>query len=293
LNGKNKIDFFLVGAARCGTTSLYNYLNNSSKIYLPKVKEPNYFSEVHSPKSEDYELPDFDKTYHSKIITSKDVYDKLYKSANKDQLKGDTSPSYLWDKSTAKRIYDHNPGAKIVLSLRHPVDRAYSHYIMNYYTGVENNKSFKRALKAEKNKVWGSCNLYLEMGAYYEQVKEYYKLFPENQIQILVYEEWTQNLHEKIEELFNFLNVSLSDSVFNEQFDQNRIQPLKNMTILNFLRKNGIKRFIKNFINQERIDNLKSHFFNVLKLILVQNITLYKQYTYDCFILTEIIAYSI
>ncbi len=261
MKSKNKIDFFLVGAARCGTTSLYNYLNNSPKIFLPKVKEPNFFSQVQSPKSEDYELPDFDKIYHSKIITSADVYDKLYATSNMEQLKGDTSPSYLWDKSTARRIYDHNPKAKILMSLRHPVDRAYSHYVMNYFTGVDNNKTFVEALNSKKNEFWGSCNMYLEMGYYYEQVKEYYKLFPKENIKILIYENWTKNLNEEIESVFNFLNVNLTDSVFKDQVGQNRIQPLKNMTILNFLRQNGIKKLIKNLVKQERIDNLKNRLF--------------------------------
>ena len=153
---KNKIDFFLVGAARCGTTSLYNYLNNNNEIYLPKIKEPNFFSEVDSPKLEDHDLPIPNVSYHSKIINSREVYDTLYTEAKKSQLKGDTSPSYLWDKNTAKKIFNHNPKAKIIISLRQPLDRAYSHYIMNYYTGVDTSKSFVEALNSKKNEMWGS-----------------------------------------------------------------------------------------------------------------------------------------
>jgi len=257
---KNKIDFFLVGAARCGTTSLYNYLNNCEDVFLPKVKEPNFFSEVDSPKSEDFELPKPDKIYHSKIINSKEVYDSLYENSNENQIKGDTSPSYLWDTNTAQKLYNHNPDAKIIISLRHPVDRAYSHYIMNYYTGVDTNKTFQDAIKAPKNASWGSCNYYLEMGNYYHQVKTYYDVFPKEQIKILVYEDWTNNLNE-LSELFKFLNIRITDSVFTRNVERNKIKPVKKIFLLNFLRQNEIKRVFKKILKQEHIDQLKSYFF--------------------------------
>lgn len=258
---ENKIDFFLVGAARCGTTSLYNYLNSNNGIFLPKVKEPNYFSDVDSPKSEDFDLPKPNESYHSKIITSEKIYNSLYDKAINTQLRGDTSPSYLWDRNTAKKIYKHNPEAKIIISLRHPIDRAYSHYIMNYFTGVEINKCFQEALKAPKNSIWGSCNQYLEMSAYFEQVKAYYNVFPKEQIRVLVYEDWTKNLESEIIGLFNFLNVKIDHEVLDNRTEHNKIKPIKNINVLNFLRQNKIKKTIKKIIDQDFIDKLKSNLF--------------------------------
>ena len=72
------IDFFLIGAARCGTTTLYNYLNNCDDIFLPSVKEPNFFSDVDSPKKEDYKLPVSGEKHHAKIINDVNVYNMLY-----------------------------------------------------------------------------------------------------------------------------------------------------------------------------------------------------------------------
>lgn len=263
MEAKNEIDFFLVGAARCGTTTLYSYLKNHEAVFLPNVKEPNYFSEVESPKKEDYTLPEPNKKYHAKIIKSESVYDALYRNAKKNQLKGDTSPSYIWDRNTAKKIYEHNHKAKIIISLRHPVDRAYSHYIMNYYTGVDTNKSFSEALKSEPNTMWGSCNQYLEMSAYYEQVKIYYDLFPKDQIKILVYEDWISNLQEEVEGIFEFLKIEPSEAVYNNEVNSNKIKPIKKIRLLNMLRQNSIKGVIKKVLGQEHIDNLKARFFNV------------------------------
>lgn len=263
----NTIDFFLVGAARCGTTSLYNYLNNSEDIFLPLVKEPNFFSDVDSPKTEDFELPKPNEKYHAKIITSKEVYDSLYEGATANQIKGDSSPSYLWDKNVAQSLYNHNPKAKIIISLRQPVDRAYSHYIMNYFTGVDSNNTFEKALEANKNKTWGSCNYYLEMGMYYSQVKAYFDVFPKEQIKILVYEDWTNNIELELNSVFKFLKIQPTNSIYTKSVQNNKIQPVKKMYLLNLLRQNKIKHVIKNVINQDRIDRLKSYFFSDKKEI--------------------------
>ena len=256
------IDFFLIGAARCGTTTLYNYLNNCDDIFLPSVKEPNFFSDVDSPKTEDYKLPVPGEKHHAKIINDVNVYNMLYAYALETQLKGDTSPSYVWDTNVAKKLFTHNPEAKIIISLRHPIDRAYSHYIMNHYTGVDNENTFEEALKAPINSIWGSCNQYLEMGLYYNQVKAYFDVFPKEQIKILIYEDWINNLELEIKGLFEFLGLAAVDSIFDKTVESNKIQLVKKKALLNFLRQNKIKALIKNLISQKRVNTLKAYFFN-------------------------------
>ena len=256
------IDFFLIGAARCGTTTLYNYLNNCDDIFLPSVKEPNFFSDVDSPKKEDYKLPVSGEKHHAKIINDVNVYNMLYADALQTQLKGDTSPSYVWDTNVAKKLFTHNPEAKIIISLRHPIDRAYSHYIMNHYTGVDNENTFEEALKAPINSIWGSCNQYLEMGLYYNQVKAYFDVFPKEQIKILIYEDWINNLELEIKGLFEFLGLAAVDSIFDKTVESNKIQLVKKKALLNFLRQNKIKALIKNLISQKRVNTLKAYFFN-------------------------------
>ncbi len=133
---------------------------------------------------------------------------------------------------------------------------------MNYYTGVDTSKSFTEALNSKKNEMWGSCNQYLEISTYYRQVKEYFDVFPKEQIKILVYEDWTKNLQIEINSLLDFLNVKNYDSNFNDQVDRNKIKPLKKIFVLNFLRHNKIKSIIKKLLNQDRVDNLKSYLFS-------------------------------
>ena len=142
-----RIDFFVVGAARSGTTSLYQYLSQHPQVYLPPVKELNYFSQVTSDQYQDYEEPLPNKTYHTKIIQSAESYDRLFEGASEGLLKGDVSPSYLWHHQTAKRIAEHNPNAKILVTLRHPVKRAFSHYLMAKSVGYDHSTSFEKAIE--------------------------------------------------------------------------------------------------------------------------------------------------
>ena len=75
------VDFFVIGVARGGTTSLHNYLQQHPEIFLPSVKECNYFSEVESLDKEVYLDPEAGKEYHMKIIQSEEVYNSLFSDA--------------------------------------------------------------------------------------------------------------------------------------------------------------------------------------------------------------------
>lgn len=255
------VDFFVVGAARSGTTSIYRYLSLHPQIYLPNVKECNFFSRVESMDFEAYEPLEAGKQYHMKIIKSEDAYISLFKNAPSEVLKGEVSPSYLWDKNTAVRIYDHNPDAKIIISLRNPIHRAFSHYLMHLNTGYEKQKSFEKAIKANKVEIWGGGNLYLEMGMYYEQVKAYLEIFPTENIRILIYEDWIQNVEKCFKEVFEFLGVDTKEDIsFGIKFNETVF--LKNGTVLGFLRKKKIKKGLKKILSDEFIEKIKKNLFS-------------------------------
>ena len=216
-----KVDFFVVGAARSGTTSLYNYLKQHPDLFLPNIKELNHFSKVESNQPQDYQRPKKEILYHTKIISSPEVYQDLYEEATAQQRKGDISPSYLWESNTAQRIFDHNPEAKIIVTLRNPVERAFSHYVMNLSVGYDTEPSFERAIQAKEKRIWGGGNLYLEWSRYYQSLKSYYNLFPAEQIKVLIFEDWTSRKQESLEKLFHFLEVDpLHEIDLSDQFNQ-------------------------------------------------------------------------
>lgn len=257
---KGTVDFFVIGVARGGTTSLYNYLQQHPDIFLPKVKECNFFSNVESLDKEVYLDPEEGKEYHMKIIQTTDVYNQLFSKAKNGQLKGEVSPSYMWDKGSAKRIYDHNKKAKLIVSLRNPVDRAYSHYLMHYHTGYEKAQSFEEALKAPRKTIWGGGNMYLEMGLYYPQLKAYYDLFDKHNILVMVSEDWTRNNGKALDEVYEFLGIK-AFSDYNTEEVYNVSKQLKNKGLLNFLRSDKIKRSLKKVLPEKTKEKIKEQLF--------------------------------
>jgi len=107
-------NFFIVGAQKAGTSSIYSLLRSIPGIYMSPLKEPNYFS-PNSPTR-----PSHDKKR----------YAGLFGGVTDEIAIGEASPSYLWDPDSPKLIHDAIPKARIIISLRDPVQRAYSQYLM-------------------------------------------------------------------------------------------------------------------------------------------------------------------
>ncbi|MEM7085938.1 MAG: sulfotransferase domain-containing protein [Bacteroidota bacterium] len=254
------VDFFVVGVARGGTTSLYNYLLQHPEVFLPSVKECNYFSKVASLDKEVYLEPEPGKEYHMKIIQSERIYNGLFFGAKANQKKGEVSPSYMWDKLTAQRIYDYNKEAKLIVTLRNPIERAYSHYLMHYHTGYDKSSSFEESLSSEKNSIWGGGNMYLEMGLYYSQLKAYFDVFSRNRIKVIITEDWTQDSAQSMNDIFNFLGVSsLDGDLSRETF--NASKQVKNKGLLDVLRSEKVKKSITKIIPEKTREKIKEQLF--------------------------------
>lgn len=254
------VDFFVIGVARGGTTSLYNYLQQHPEVFLPAVKECNYFSEVESLDKEVYLNPEKGKEYHMKIIQSEAVYNNLFVEASAFQKKGEVSPSYLWDTTTAKRIYDYNKDAKLIVTLRNPIERAYSHYLMHYHTGYDKAGSFEESLNSERKRIWGGGNMYLEMGLYSSQLKAYFDLFDRDQIKVIITEEWTQDTPKYMDEIFRFLEVSSFDGdLTKEAFNVSK--QVKNKGLLDVLRSEKIKKSLNKILPEKAREKIKEQLF--------------------------------
>jgi hypothetical protein len=254
------VDFFVIGVARGGTTSLHNYLQQHPEVFLPNVKECNYFSNVESLDKEVYLDPETGKEYHMKIIQSEEVYNNLFSDAKVSQTKGEVSPSYMWEQTTAKRIYEYNKDAKIIVTLRNPIERAHSHYLMHYNTGYDKSPSFEESLTSERNGIWGGGNMYLEMGLYHAQLKAYFDLFNRDQIKVIVTEEWTQNSVQSMNQIFDFLGVTpfngdLSEETFNAS------KQVKNKGLLDVLRSEKIKKSLSKILPEKTREKIKEQLF--------------------------------
>ena len=194
---KEKLISQSTGAQKCGTTSLYKYLKEHPSLYLPIEKEIAFFWE------------------DRKFSRGQDWYTRTYFSgARNGQAKGEVSPQYMYSGSTAVRIYRCFPQIRILAILRHPVDRAYSHYLMAVRREQES-RSFEQAARdnAEAlctgNKV-GPEKAYLSLSRYGHILSHYFARFHKQNIKVLFLEELSRNPINIIREVFEFIGVDTS-----------------------------------------------------------------------------------
>ena len=200
-------NFIIIGAAKSGTTSLYQYLRQHPDIYMSPVKEPRFFA---------FELEDLDfrgpgdAELHRSSILNFEQYTALFRGAGGQKAVGEASPVYLCSPRTAGKIKAHVPNAKLIAILRHPVERAYSHYLHLIRDGVEPLADFGHALAVEPQRAqdnWEYRWRYRELGLYSGQLRRYFDAFPGEQIKIYLYEEFDREPLRVLEEIYRFLGV--------------------------------------------------------------------------------------
>jgi len=199
---ENWPNFFIVGAPKAGTTSLYWYLKNIPGIYMSSIKEPNYFSIKTMPK--DHPL---------RPIRDKRKYLNLFKNVTDEKIIGEASPRYLDDPEAPKLIHELVPHARILISLRDPVERIFSSYTKKMGEGnfhMSFNDELQKALhkKIDPRK----HSLKLEEGMYSENVKRYFDIFGREQVKVIIFEEFIKDVKGTVEEILRFLG-------FNQKLD--------------------------------------------------------------------------
>ena len=196
-----KVNFFIVGAPKSGTTSLYNYLNQHPEIVMSSQKEPDYFS--------DYKIQKQGLYYTKNRIDTIEKYIKLFDTTKKKVIYGEASVSYLFYEDIAKNIKEYNSDAKIIFLLRNPIDRAFSHYLMDYRLGFVKdtfeNIIFKKTNHKDRDLFFQQ---YLSVGEYAKQIERYLDVFAKKDILIIDYEDFSLDLNITIKRIFSFLNVN-------------------------------------------------------------------------------------
>ena len=138
--------------------------------------------------------------YFSKYFNrGKEWYESYFEHCGEDKVIGEVSPNYIFRNIYAKRIYDLIPGVKLIIILRNPIDRAYSHY-KKKVVDLGNKQSFMETIKSDK--------VMLEKGLYYKQIRQYLKYFPKNNTKILIFEETIKEPLNNLRSLFKFLGIN-------------------------------------------------------------------------------------
>ena len=246
-----KVDFFIVGAPKAGTTSLYKYLNQHQDVVMSSVKEPNYFSKE--------ELESQDLYYASKNITDEKDYHSLFQANGEKKKLGEASVSYLFYPKVSKRIFTYNKDAKIIIILRNPVDRAYSHYKMDFRLGFVKRDFEDLVLNNNKE---GSLfyQQYIDLGLYHQQVKSYIDEFGSTNVCVMFYEDLKKDRATFVNNIFSFLNLK-SDSNINFNLKYNKSK-LPSNNFMRYLYSISLVRKTASFLFNERLINfINKNFF--------------------------------
>lgn len=196
-------NFIIVGAAKAGTTSLYHYLSGHPNVFMSNPKEVNYFSKEEIMKQglyyQDFKAKDFVS------------YKKLFSDVSDEIAIGEGSVSYLFYPDTPNKIKTAIPDVKIIILLRDPVERAFSHYLMDYRMGLVS-LSFEDIFykKVDNKKLSLYYQQYIELGLYYEQVKRYINLFGKEQVRIYLQEDLRKDANGVVLDLYDFLKIDKS-----------------------------------------------------------------------------------
>ena len=201
-------NFIVIGAAKSGTTSLHRYLGEHPEIFAPARGEPSFFA--HEGQQLNYKGPGDDDW---SFVTDIAKYRSLFDGAEGYAAVGEVSPRYLYFERSCERIKHHVPDARLVAILRHPVGRAYSHFLMNRDRRCEPEPDFRKAIEKEEERAslgWGWDWRYVRAGLYYEQLQRYYRLFDGGKIKVFLYDDFINEPDKFFGDLFDFLGVDPS-----------------------------------------------------------------------------------
>lgn len=203
--------FIIIGAAKAGTTALYWYCAEHPQVFMSPVKETFYFA---YGLDESGRLLYGDPDVHRFPVKSRSEYEALFAGAAAGQAVGEASPIYLECPQAAERIYGLIPQARLVCSLRHPVDRAYSDYLMYIR---RRGRAFDPARDLNAAAEWARPDSrWMLVGRYHSQLVRYYERFPRDHIHVLLNGDLKRDQLGAVRQLYQFVGV---DPSFVPDFD--------------------------------------------------------------------------
>jgi len=195
-------NFIVIGAAKAGTTALYWYLAEHPAVFMSPVKETNFFAyNLDAAGRLLYGDPDV----HRFPVKTQEEYERLFREVGRATAIGEASPLYLESPHAAARIRALLPAARIICSLRHPVDRAYSDYLMYLR---RRGRPFDPDRELRSTAAWARPDSrWMQVSRYYGQLKRYFEAFPHDQIHVLLFDDIRQSALAATQAVYRFLDI--------------------------------------------------------------------------------------
>lgn len=203
-------NFFIVGAPRCGTTSLWTYLKVHPEIYMAPQKELYFFD------------TDLDIWGDEARPRSLEQYLESFSAARDKEKVGEATPSYLASQVAPKVIKTFSPEAQIIIMLRNPVDVMYSLHSMGRRYHMEPVAGFRAALEADATRTGRGLVGYRRFTDFPSQVQRYFDLFGRDNVHVIIYDDLKEDAAGVYRGTLRFLGVSLGFAPEFAVIDANR-----------------------------------------------------------------------
>ncbi|WP_024277838.1 sulfotransferase domain-containing protein [Xanthobacter sp. 126] len=192
-----RVDFAVIGVQKAGTTALFHFLSQHSRICAPDTKELHFFDD----DSRCWACPDY-----------RDYLCRFPK--RRDCIRGEATPSYIWWPQALERLHAHNREVKVIALFRDPVDRAHAHWRMSRSMGREC-LDFSSAIRAGRRRFATTASddprrrhfSYVERGFYGAQVERLLSIFPRTQVLMLRQDDLALRHGETLARVFDFLEL--------------------------------------------------------------------------------------
>lgn len=200
------VRFLVCGAQKAGTTALSEYLREHPQVYIPDRKEVHYF---------DDESLNWGRPNHSR-------YHKFFQERGQESICGEATPIYMYWDSAPLRIWKYNSEMRIIVLLRNPITRAYSHWSMEKSRGLDT-ADFSDAIAKEEMRCKEALPLqhrvfsYIDRGFYTHQIRRLWRLFGRERVLVLRQDELNNEPQKTINSVCDHLGVDrmvLSGSVY-------------------------------------------------------------------------------
>lgn len=199
-------DFIIIGTQRGGTSSLFSYLSQHSQIRMPVTKEVHFF----------------DNNYEKGIDWYRNHFPVI--DENSGIITGEASPYYMFHPHAAQRVYNDTPKTRLIVLLRNPINRAYSHFMKQKRHQVETLSTFRESIEAEHTRLFDETKKifnepeyksinhqrlsYLSRGKYYSQLTRWLKYFPFSQFLFIKSEDFYNDTLRELFRVHEFLGIN-------------------------------------------------------------------------------------
>lgn len=232
-------NFIVIGAPKCGTTSICDLLSKNPDIFISSPKEPRFFSH--------------DEIYSNGI----EWYKSLFESAINKKAIGEGSTSYSTstrDKQSAERIYNTIPHSRIIYCVRNPIKRIESIWMQHHLTNSTHGVGFNEGKVSRDFNADVLANpMFLDTSCYWSRIETFREKFTDDNIFIVFLEDLKNNPHRVLSDCFKFLGVNpdvrIADADRPRHVTKNRSRPTPlGSFMLRFPGANILKRFFPHSI---------------------------------------------